>query len=55
MRTPHVGADGAVTRRGFLAAAGAGAFGWKGALALRAAESRRRVACIVLWMGGGPS
>jgi len=52
---------GAVSRRGFLRKAGAGAIGWAGLnwldrLMLHADELRRsRKSCILLWMAGGPS
>ena len=52
---------GAITRRGFLRAMGVGslglsALGWGDLMTLRADEMRKRgMACIVLWMGGGPS
>jgi len=53
--------DGRVTRRDFvkgISAAGltAGTLSFTDALSLQAAELRQRgMACIVLWMGGGPS
>ncbi len=53
--------DGAVSRRGFLRRAGAGAaglaaLGWLDYLGLHAAELRKaNKACILLWMAGGPS
>jgi hypothetical protein len=53
--------DGTIRRRDFLrgvstAAIGAGALGWKDLISLEAAELRRRgMACILLWMQGGPS
>jgi uncharacterized protein (DUF1501 family) len=53
--------DGVVSRRAFLGsvglgAAGLGVLGWKGAVALHAQELRRRgMACILLFMRGGPS
>src|SRR5207249_6192814 len=53
---------GVVSRRGFLrrlavgATAGAGVLGWKDAVTLHAAELRKRgMACILLFMRGGPS
>jgi hypothetical protein len=57
----RVSKDGAVSRRGFLRAVGAGAaglagLGWLDYLTLHAAELRKaRRACILLWMAGGPS
>lgn len=52
--------DGVIGRRAFLrnvsVAAGLGALGWKDAVALSADELRRReMACILLFMRGGPS
>ncbi len=53
--------DGVVSRRGFLrsigvGAAGLSALGWSDLMTLRADELRKKgMACIVLWMGGGPS
>src|SRR6266446_5860563 len=53
--------DGALSRRTFLrnvaiGAAGAGLLGWKDAVALHADELRKRgMACILLFMRGGPS
>jgi hypothetical protein len=52
--------DGVTDRRAFLRATGAGAalglLNWRDAVALRAEELRKRgLACILLWMGGGPS
>src|SRR5438094_602773 len=51
--------DGVVSRRHFLAsaaAAGAGLFGWREAIAQSADELRRQhKACILLFMRGGPS
>src|SRR5262245_4161896 len=53
--------DGVVSRRAFLGsvglgAAGLGVLGWKGAVTLHAQELRRRgMACILLFMRGGPS
>jgi hypothetical protein len=53
--------DGVVTRRSFFrrlaaGAAGLGVLGWKDALTLRADELRQRgMACILLYMRGGPS
>jgi uncharacterized protein (DUF1501 family) len=53
--------DGALSRRGFLRGAGAGAFGlaglgWLDCLTLHADDLRKaRKACILLWMAGGPS
>lgn len=52
---------GQVRRRDFLqgisfAGAAAGTLGWSDAIKLQAAELRRRgMACILLWMQGGPS
>jgi hypothetical protein len=52
---------GAVSRRGFLRSIGAGAaglsaLGWSDLMTLKADELRKRgMACIVLWMQGGPS
>jgi hypothetical protein len=54
----RVGEDGALSRRGFLRFAGAGAagLGWFDYLTAHAAEVQRaRKACILLWMAGGPS
>ncbi len=54
----RVGADGAVSRRGFLllAAGSAVALGVGGRLAARAGELKQKNrACILLWMAGGPS
>src|SRR6266478_5942540 len=59
----HLRADrtGVVSRRTFLrgvaaGAAGAAALGWKDAVTLNAAELRKRgMACILLFMNGGPS
>ncbi len=53
-------AVGVVSRRGFLrtiaAGAGAGLLGWKDAVTLHADELRRQgMACILLFMRGGPS
>lgn len=53
--------DGVLSRRTFLrnmavGAAGLGMLGWKEAVTLQAAEMRKRgVACILLFMRGGPS
>src|SRR6266446_10939950 len=53
--------DGVFSRRTFLrsvavGAAGAGIMGWKDAVALHADELRKRgMACILLFMRGGPS
>src|SRR5713101_1499833 len=53
--------DGVISRRSFLrnvaaGAAGAGLLGWKDAMALHADELRQRgMACILLFMRGGPS
>src|SRR5262249_61728640 len=52
--------DGVVSRRTFLRTLGAGAalgaLGWKDALTLRAQELQRRgMACVLLFMRGGPS
>src|SRR5262245_45848180 len=55
------GRDGVVSRRSFLrglavGAAGVGVLGWRDAVALQAQELRRRgLACILLFMRGGPS
>jgi len=52
---------GAIRRRDFLkgislAGAAAGSLSWTDALSLKASELRREgMACIVLWMQGGPS
>ncbi|MBI3468044.1 MAG: DUF1501 domain-containing protein [Planctomycetes bacterium] len=52
---------GVVSRRGFLrsvgvGAAGLSALGWSDLMTLKADELRKKgMACIVLWMGGGPS
>jgi hypothetical protein len=52
---------GVLSRRGFLRAAGGGAAGfsaltWLDVMSLQADELRQRgMACIVLWMAGGPS
>src|SRR5437868_11541515 len=59
----HLRADrtGVVSRRTFLrgvtaGAAGAAALGWKDAVTLNAADLRQRgMACILLFMNGGPS
>src|SRR5262245_60358413 len=57
----QTGRDGVVSRRSFLrsvavGAAGAGALGWRDAVALHADELRRQGrACILLFMRGGPS
>ena len=57
----QTGRDGVVSRRTFLrsvavGAAGLGALGWKDAVALHADELRKRgMACILLFMRGGPS
>ncbi len=55
----HVGTDarGLCSRRTFLGTmAAAGLLGFKDLVALRAEELRRQgKACILLWMGGGPS
>src|SRR5438045_8900840 len=58
----HVRTDavGCVSRRTFLRSVGAGAgvaaLGWKDAVALHAADLRQRgMACILLFMNGGPS
>ncbi|HEY1377761.1 MAG TPA: DUF1501 domain-containing protein [Gemmataceae bacterium] len=59
----HLRADGAgvVTRRTFLrsvavGAVGTASLGWKDAVTLNAAELRKRgMACILLFMNGGPS
>jgi hypothetical protein len=52
-----VGRDGAVSRRRFLEVAGAGAAaGWLGAVGLHADDLKKRnAACILVWLGGGPS
>src|SRR5437870_7210007 len=53
--------DGVVSRRSFLrhvaaGAAGLGMLGWKDAMTLQADELRKRgMACILLFMRGGPS
>jgi hypothetical protein len=52
------GGERLVSRRGFLGgvAAAAGVLGWRDAVALHADElGRAGRACILLWMGGGPS
>jgi hypothetical protein len=55
------GRDGVIGRRTFLrsvaaGAAGLGVLGWKDAVTLHADEMRRRgMACILMFMGGGPS
>src|SRR5262249_35231084 len=60
MRT-QTGRHGVVSRRTFLrgvaaGTAGLGLLGWKDAVTLRADELRRRgLACILLFMRGGPS
>jgi hypothetical protein len=57
----QTGGSGVLCRRSFLrtvavGAAGLGVLGWKDAVALHAAELRRRgMACILLFMRGGPS
>jgi uncharacterized protein (DUF1501 family) len=57
----RVNGAGAVSRRGFLRWAGAGATGWAGLswldrLTVHAEELRKaRKSCILLWMAGGPS
>jgi hypothetical protein len=57
----RAGAAGVVSRRTFLrgvaaGTAGAAALGWKDAVTLNAAELRKRgMACIILFMNGGPS
>jgi hypothetical protein len=56
----RTGADGVISRRSFLRNVGAGAavglVGWKEAVALHADELRRRdMACILMFMRGGPS
>src|SRR5947209_20618171 len=58
----HIRTDAAghVSRRTFLRSVGAGAgvaaLGWKDAVALNAADLRQRgMACILLFMNGGPS
>src|SRR5271169_6631863 len=54
-------ARGIVSRRSFLksvtaGAAGLGMLGWQDALLLHAQELRQRgMACILLYLGGGPS
>ena len=56
-----MGRDGVMSRRGFvgsigLGAAGLASFGFTDLMAVQAEELRKRnMACIVLWMGGGPS
>ena len=55
VRTNH---DGVLSRRAFLAAAGAGVgiLGWRDAIALNAQELRRQnKSCLLLFMRGGPS
>src|SRR5712692_577585 len=53
--------DGLISRRSFIrsvaaGAAGLGVLGWKEAVALHAEELRKRgMACILLFMRGGPS
>ena len=54
----QTGSSGVMTRRTFVRclAAGAGLLGWKDAVALHADELRQRgLACILLFMRGGPS
>jgi hypothetical protein len=54
----RMSARGAVSRRGFLrfAAAGAAGLGWRDVIAARADELKKQNrACILLWMSGGPS
>src|SRR5436190_4588461 len=57
----RTGRDGVIGRRTFLrrvaaGAAGLGLLGWKDAVMLHADELRRRgMACILLFMRGGPS
>src|SRR5262245_13607794 len=57
----QTGRQGIVTRRTFLrnvvaGAAGLSVLGWKDALTLQAKELRKRgMACILLYMRGGPS
>lgn len=57
----RTGRDGVVSRRAFLrrlavGSAGLGVLGWKEAVTLQAAELRQRgLACILLFMRGGPS
>jgi hypothetical protein len=57
----QTGRDGVVSRRSFLRAIGTGAaglglLGWKDTVTLHAEELRRRgMACILLFMRGGPS
>jgi hypothetical protein len=57
----RTGGEGVISRRAFLrrltlGAAGLGVLGWKEAVALHAEELRRRgMACILLFMRGGPS
>src|SRR5262245_25705536 len=52
---------GVVNRRGFLRSVGFGAAGlsaasWLDVVSLRAEDLRKQgMACILLWMGGGPS
>ena len=58
MTDVRTGGEGVVSRRGFLAAAGAtGALSWPARFALHAAATTKKEprACILLWMGGGPS
>src|SRR3954452_8886605 len=45
----------AVNRRGFLGVAGALGLGWRAVAADPGPARRRGVACIVIWLGGGPS
>src|SRR5438445_1498997 len=54
----RIGANGGISRRGFLGTvgAGAGALGFLDAIGLHAEEMRKSgKACILLWMAGGPS
>src|SRR6266849_4425515 len=52
----RVSADGCLSRRGFLGAAGIAGLGWADFLAAHADELRAsRKSCILLWMAGGPS
>ena len=50
--------DGLVSRRSFLQVTGSGlvASGWLNALDLQAEDlKKRQAACILVWLGGGPS
>jgi uncharacterized protein (DUF1501 family) len=53
-----ISSDGRLGRRAFLRTAGAGlvAAGWLDAIGLEATELKKRnAACILIWLGGGPS